>query len=257
MTNKHSASNIRLEHLSENSLILIWPEKICSRQHQEIIAHQAKIKQLLNKWLIETIVSYNSLIIYYALDKICSEKFIAKVDQLITTATVMHSPRQTDESTELALLTIPVYYGDDAGWDLNWLAKQCQLTHQEIIHLHSQKTYRAYALGFTPGFCYLGTLDEKLWQPRKKSPRLSVPAGAVAIAEQQSAIYPSSSPGGWHIIGQTPIKMYRVNHTEHSNNAIQVDFTPKISLGQKIRFQPINYQEFCQLGGQLSLISEV
>ena len=100
-----------------------------------------------------------------------------------------------------------------------------------------QQTYTAYALGFTPGFCYLATLDKKLRLPRRTTPRTNVPAGAVAIAEQQTAIYPTESPGGWHIIGQTPIELYR---------AKDESFLPKITVGDQVKFTEICLNQFNQ-----------
>ena len=94
------------------------------------------------------------------------------------------------------------------GEDLDEVARQTGLTTQEVVHIHSAREYRVYVLGFVPGFAYLGTLDERLSLPRRASPRKQVPPGSVAIAELQTAIYPSATPGGWHLIGHTDTRLF-------------------------------------------------
>lgn len=231
----HIFDEIKVFANSENSVLLTWPEKICPLQHQKIITVEQALKQQLGEIISESIVSYNALIIYYHFDKITFSQLVGHIAEVLSTIDQPDIRHQSPDS----IIEIPVYYSEESGWDLVNLAKQCQLTIEQIIELHSQRTYHAYALGFTPGFCYLGTLDNTLALPRKASPRLSVPKGAVAIAEQQTAIYPNESPGGWHIIGQTPMPMYRtVNNT----------FIPTIAVGQSVRFVPINKTRFQAMG---------
>ncbi len=121
------------------------------------------------------------------------------------------------------------------------VAKHCQLSMEEIIKRHSEAVYRAYAIGFTPGFAFLGNTPDELHVPRKTTPRLKVPIGSVAIAENQTAVYPSVTPGGWQIIGRTPINL--------------IDWGSKnlalIAMGDSVRFESISRDEFLVQGGQL------
>ena len=284
--------SIDISYPGENSILIEWPEKICVKQHRQIIACQQQVNTLLAEFIIDSIASYNSLMIYYSLEKLFEKRslkqFVAMMSEII--ADVCGQSQKTDNITapelletslEVSLQTkllktieIPVYYGEEAGWDLRWVAEQSALSVEEVIELHSQTTYRAYALGFTPGFCYLASLHEKLRHARRQSPRVVVPKGAVAIAEQQTAIYPNISPGGWHIIGQTPMAMYKTGgnspllepsllapsllDSAELNRALvrnndQPSFLPTIAVGQEISFKAISYQEFCQLGGVLAL----
>lgn len=103
---------------------------------------------------------------------------------------------------------IQVAYGDDFGPDLEFVAQHNKLTPEEVIQIHTSGTYLIYMIGFTPGFPFLGGLSEKIFTPRLEKPRLSVPAGSVGIAKNQTGIYPIDSPGGWQLIGKTPIKLY-------------------------------------------------
>lgn len=103
---------------------------------------------------------------------------------------------------------IPVCYGAEFGPDIQFVADYNQLTIEEVIQLHSKRTYHIYAIGFAPGFCYLGGLEERLHTPRLETPRTFVPAGSVGIAEAQTGVYPLNSPGGWRLIGRTPLKLF-------------------------------------------------
>jgi len=219
---------------SEESVLVTWPEKVCPVQHQLIISTEKLITSQHDDVIFESIVSYNSMILYYHFQHISypqlQQHILASIHQAEINAQIEKATQKT--------VDIPVYYGDEVAWDLAEVAKQCKISIEEVVCLHSQRTYRAYALGFTPGFCYLGSLDKKLRLSRKSTPRVAVPKGAVAIADQQTAIYPNISPGGWHIIGQTPIEMFQKNETS---------FQPKLSLGQQIKFIPINKQTYIEL----------
>lgn len=117
-------------------------------------------------------------------------------------------PQLPEQDVDGQHFDIPVHYGGTDGPDLDAAARHCGLSAQELITRHSAVVYRVYCLGFQPGFAYLGQLDEALHIPRLATPRLAIPAGSVAIAGTQSAIYPSSSPGGWHIIGRTTLALF-------------------------------------------------
>jgi KipI family sensor histidine kinase inhibitor len=136
---------------------------------------------------------------------------------------------------------IPVYYSEESGLDLPRLVAEKSLSIDDIINLHCSRTYLVYAIGFAPGFAYLGELDERLITPRLPSPRKSVPSGSVAIADRQTAIYPAQSPGGWNLLGLTATRMF----DPHSNPAMPVN------IGDSVRFRPVTRREFLQVGGTL------
>ena len=138
-------------------------------------------------------------------------------------------------------VVIPVYYGKEVGPDLEDVAKHCQLSINEVIKRHSETVYRAYAIGFTPGFAFLGNTPDELHVPRKTTPLLKVPVGSVAIAENQTAVYPSVTPGGWQIIGRTP-----VNLIDWGSENLAL-----IAMGDAVRFEAISRDEFLVQGGQL------
>ena len=132
------------------------------------------------------------------------------------------------------IITIPVHYGGSFGPDLPEVAEYHGMTPSEVIALHSAVTYRVYMIGFSPGFPFLGGLDPRLHTPRKQSPREKVPAGSVGIADQQTGIYSLDSPGGWRVIGRTPVKLFDLSREEPL----------LLGAGDRVLFQPITENEF-------------
>ena len=134
------------------------------------------------------------------------------------------------------IIHIPVCYSNDFCVDMGFLMKEKNISSEEIIHLHTSKIYRVYMIGFLPGFSYLGKLDEKLMIPRKLKPA-PVVAGSVGIAGSQTGIYPLDTPGGWQIIGRTPVKLFK------ADAAIPVT----LNIGNQIKFYEISMEEFEKL----------
>jgi inhibitor of KinA len=131
-------------------------------------------------------------------------------------------------------IVIPVCYGGEAGVDLETVAAQCGLTAQEVIELHSGANYRVYAIGFVPGFPYLGGLPAALGLPRRTTPRTQVPPGSVGIGSAQTGVYPMATPGGWHLIGRTPLQLFRPAEPRPC----------LLRVGDTVRFTPISPEEF-------------
>ena len=144
-------------------------------------------------------------------------------------ATTLHTPAPANET-----ITIPVCYGGAFGPDLAALAAHARLPEQAVIGAHASKPYRALTLGFAPGFAYLGMLDEQLRAPRLPSPRAHVPAGSVGIAGGFTCIYPLPSPGGWRLIGRTPMRLFDPS----------LDDPLTIKPGAEVQFRPICEDEF-------------
>lgn len=134
-------------------------------------------------------------------------------------------------------IEIPVCYGGEYGPDLNDVSAMHGITPAETIELHSSTTYLVYFLGFVPGFAYLGELSEALVTPRLPRPRRSVPAGSVGIAGSQTGVYPFTTPGGWRLLGRTPLSMFRSDR-----NAFSL-----LTIGDRVRFTPISRQRFTAL----------
>lgn len=144
--------------------------------------------------------------------------------------------QENDDSTDKVktIINIPVCYDEHFGLDLKELSIYHQLPKEKIIQLHSSVIYTVFMIGFVPGFAYLGGMPEVLTSPRKLAPRKAIPAGSVGIAGQQTGIYPLETPGGWQIIGKTPLKLFDVNRTQPS----------LLKAGDSIKFYPINLSDF-------------
>lgn len=135
---------------------------------------------------------------------------------------------------EAAAVEIPVCYGGEFGPDIAAVAQHSGLHADEVVKVHATGKYLVHAVGFTPGFPYLGGLSEKLFTPRRASPRISVPAGSVGIGWKQTGVYPIASPGGWQIIGRTPLVLFRAG----------ADHPALLSVGDRVRFKSITAEEF-------------
>src|SRR4030095_15095963 len=185
--------------------------------------------------MIEAIPAYSSVAIYFDIPllrkKISSHKKVYewiqnKLNQLMLT-------EFAGFQTIPDLIRIPVCYDNVFAIDLPWIAEQKGLTGEEIIHLHSSRQYHVYMLGFLPGFSYMGEVDQRIVVPRKPEPQ-SILAGSVGIAGKQTGIYPLNSPGGWQIIGRTPLKMFDQNKTEPC----------LLKAGDSVEFYSITKDEF-------------
>lgn len=135
--------------------------------------------------------------------------------------------------SEPKTLKIPVLYGGERGPDLEWVAAYCGISPDEVIRLHSGTTYQVYMIGFTPGYPYMGEVPEEITIPRRETPRTLVPRGSVAIAQKQTGIYPVDSPGGWHVIGWTPLNLFDPCKTPPS----------LLEMGDRVEFFSIAEQE--------------
>jgi KipI family sensor histidine kinase inhibitor len=140
------------------------------------------------------------------------------------------------------LVEIPVYYAPETGPDLERVARLHGISVDEVIRLHTAGEYHVFAIGFAPGFAYMGQVDAGLRTPRLDTPRTAVPAGSVALADQQTAVYPLASPGGWNLLGRTPMKMF---------DPALAGLCP-VAAGDRVRFVPIARAEFLAAGGVLS-----
>jgi inhibitor of KinA len=132
------------------------------------------------------------------------------------------------------LIEVPVCYDKEFALDLDDVAQRAGVSAQEVVDLHSGAEYRVHCVGFTPGFPYLGGLPAKLATPRKEVPLKEIPAGSVAIGGSQTGIYPTKSPGGWHVIGRTPLRLFDV-----ANNP-----PARFSAGDRVHFRPITREQF-------------
>ncbi|HEX6922999.1 MAG TPA: 5-oxoprolinase subunit PxpB [Bacillales bacterium] len=177
--------------------------------------------------IIEWVPTYETVAIYYSPARIRYKELRERLAVLIQT---------DDDSSEEAgeLISIPTLYGGKAGEDLQKVARENGLSEQEVIDIHSGTDYLIYMMGFLPGFPYLGGMSKNIATSRLETPRERVPAGAVGIAGEQTGIYPLESPGGWNLIGQTPVGLFDQEREQPF----------LFQAGDWVRFVPVSQQEF-------------
>ena len=191
-----------LEHLGENASLLHLGTQLDASTLEQVRQCDQLLQQSDWPELLEIVPAYASLLLHHCIAPEQREPWFRRLLELLADT---NSPRQAEEQP---LYEIPVHYGGQHGPDLAALALQCGLDEGEVIALHQAAEYRVAMIGFAPGFPYLSGLDPRLATARKARPLLQVPAGSVAIGGQQTGIYPTVLPGGWHIIGYTPLAMF-------------------------------------------------
>ncbi len=184
--------------------------------------------------IVETVPTYRSLMVHYDPEVIRYAPLMEKLKGLLGQLDKITIPPRE-------VLEIPVLYGgEEMGPDLKFVAEHAGKTEEEVINIHTSTEYLIYMLGFTPGFTYLGGMDEAIATPRLKTPRVKIPAGSVGIAGSQTGVYPIDSPGGWQLIGRTPVRMYDAGRA-----------TPILpQAGQYIKFYAIDRAEFDKIAAQ-------
>ncbi len=218
----------------ENALILYFGSAPGPEVSDRVQAATLAAQQALGSDLIDLIPSYASLLVLF--DPLRCDAF--SVRQRLRAALADSTTAESDEGRTVVL---PAYYATESGPDLARLAEHAGLSVDEVIEIHSQTAYRVYAIGFAPGFAYLGEVDPRIAAPRLDTPRKRVPRGAVAIADRQTAVYPAVSPGGWNLIGLCPTRLFDP-HAEP---------TMPVSVGDTVRFEPVSRERFLELGGEL------
>jgi inhibitor of KinA len=211
----------------DSAVLIEWPKLISIKILNNIRQFAIEIEKQNNQAILDISYVYSSLLIIYDVNNYSFQKAVPFLKSV-------YKSTYFSKISVKSIWQIPVCYDVDFGIDLGILASEKKLLIQEIISLHTSCCYTVYGIGFLPGFLYLGGLTEKLHLPRRSTPRLDVPKGSVAIGGNQTGIYPQNSPGGWHIIGRTPVSMFKVKN----------DVPCHILPGDEIKFEAISREEY-------------
>ncbi len=198
--------SLTYHQFSSNSILISWPNSIDNFIFSDLSSYKLILENSI-KSIIEVRAAYCSLLVVYDHKMDDFYRYIIELKSF-------YSLKKTDSSISNYKWKIPVCYDQCFGSDLEILSKTKSLSIDEIIDLHSLKSYKVYFMGFLPGFLYLGGLDKKLYIPRKDNPKLNILKGSVAIGGQQTGVYPSNSPGGWYVIGNSPINFFDINKSK-------------------------------------------
>lgn len=217
--------------ISECSILIRFDDTI-TVEHIGELEHQ--IVDKLKLIVMNVVPSYRTILIDYLPFRIQETTILQELNQIVSRFDV-----QSMANKQPNYISIPVYYSQETALDFARF-EQNGLSMNQLIELHTKPVYTVSAIGFAPGFAFLSDVTQELQMPRHQTPRTHVPAGSVAIADSKTAVYPADSPGGWNIIGRTPISLF-------------TDTPPFIpfEVGDKVTFGSISKQEFVNLGGVL------
>jgi len=194
----------RIVALGDSAILVQLGEEIDPAVNRRVHALAGLVEASAIVGVIETVPAYATLLVHY-------DPLVLSFTQIKNILCEKLTQIQENESRKPRRVEVPVRYGGELGPDLESVASHLGLRVEDVIRIHSAKTYAVYIMGFTPGYPYMGKLDDALIMPRLEMPRTRVPAGTVAIAGSQTGIYSIESPGGWNLIGWTPLKLFDPN----------------------------------------------
>lgn len=215
----------KYKHISPTILELYWPPSIEESTLMEMMSMKTQIQGIWQQELLEVTMGYHCLSLRF-------KSTFQLQDILNELELLAEKSVHSDSSMNRKRWTIPVWY---SGKDLDHVASYASMSTDEVISLHQSSHYLLYFYGFMPGFMYLGGLDQQLFVPRKKQPDPLIEKGAVAIGGKQTGIYPQNSPGGWHVIGKTPVPLFNVTSDPPSNLSLETTSHLRRSLQNTIR----------------------
>lgn len=224
--------NPRIEVVAIDCLMVRLFDLIAEANMPWMLAATERLRNGFGPALVDLVPSYTALMVHYDLTALTPAQARALIDQALTDL-----QPQAQGSGQCHVL--PVWYDLSVGPELALLSQRSGLAVEEVIRRHSAHEYQVFALGFAPGFAFMGLVDEILATPRLNTPRKRVAAGSVGIAERQTAAYPVVSPGGWNLIGRTPAKLFDRERDGYS----------LMQPGDTVRFAPVSHAEFVNLGG--------
>ena len=230
------SSGFTIYPLGDHAITIEFGEQINHETNQQVLSLFHYLQSKPFQGLLDLIPAYTTLTVVYdvfQLKQYC-QKTQTVYDWLEQRIVYILQTQQLKFSPTKRSISIPVCYHQTVAPDKQWLAGQHKITEDQVIRLHTGTTYHVYMLGFLPGFPYMAAVHEKLVTPRKNNPRKLVPAGSVGIAGNQTGIYPFASPGGWQLIGQTPIKIFDINRKEAA----------LLQPGDEVTFYSISLEEF-------------
>ncbi|MDF2505990.1 5-oxoprolinase subunit PxpB [Clostridium sp.] len=216
--------------INETSVLVEFGKTINENIHRKVKAFCEYLDKYPFMGMIEYIPAFSSVSVVYNPMKIKYEKIYSLLSEILCNL--------NSSTEEKRVVKIPVCYGGKFGPDIQYVADYNKISVEEVIKIHSSGEYLVYMIGFAPGFPYLGGMSDKIATPRRKSPRTSIPRGAVGIAGMQTGVYPISTPGGWQLIGSTPQQLFRPE-----------EYPPSLlKSGDIVKFYPISFDEYEKYG---------
>ena len=222
---------VRIAPAGDAALVVEFAPRIDPEINERASALADALRRKWGAVLRDVVIGYCTVTIYFDPNRLDSRWIESEIDRIAANLDPASSYRRD-------LVEVPVCYEGDLAPDLEDVAAYGGCSREDVVILHSGREYRVYMVGFVPGFAYMAEVDARIAAPRRQTPRTVVPAGSVAIASGQTGIYPAATPGGWNIIGRTPLKPFDADRAE-----------PLLfQSGDRVRFVPISRDEFDRAG---------
>lgn len=224
--------------LGDSAIRIEFGKKIDYEIHHKIKMLAKYMEENRFHGFIECVLAYTSLTIFYdppaVWRKYKKEEVVSPYEIVKSIIEKSLTVFENEDDTQSRIVTIPVCYGGELGPDLEEVARYNHLTTNEVVHIHTSGEYLVYMIGFCPGFPFLGGMSNRIATPRRSSPRLSIPKGSVGIAGMQTGVYPISTPGGWQLIGRTPLQLFLPKQNPPT----------LLQSGDCVKFHAISYEEY-------------
>lgn len=230
-------AEVKILTAGEQGIVVEFGNVICAEINAKVHKTAQRVEQELSEWVREVVPTYRSVLVYFDPLQVKRQVLVDKIREILSVV-------EDDSSVnhEKTVLHVPVCYEGEFAPDLAFVAEHNGLSSAEVVAIHTSVPYLIYMLGFTPGFPYLGGMSERIAAPRLSQPRTVIPAGSVGIAGSQTGLYPVESPGGWRLIGRTPIKPF--------DPAAKQPFLLK--AGMYLQFTAISAAEYAAIAAQVA-----
>ncbi len=228
-------SDVRYLVSGDCAVCVEFGNEISPEINKKIRAFKIAVEKSGIPGIVETVPTYRSLLVHYRPEVIGFQELTGKFEELMGSLSNIQIPPPT-------VIEIPVLYGGEMGPDIENVAAHNGKTVDEVIEIHTSKEYLIYMLGFIAGFPYLGGMSKEIATPRLKSPRVKIDGGSVGIAGEQTGVYPVDSPGGWQLIGRTPLKLYDADREK----------PVLLEAGQYIKFRSVTAEEYRKIEKQVA-----
>lgn len=229
---------MKITPVSESTLLIRFGDVISEDVSRQVTAFMQDASHHLADVILDMTPSYTTILCWYDHHQVDYGWMVRELKALDESVAV-----GADDPASGPVVEIPVWYDPEVGYDLEEMIQTKGISHQELVERHTRQTYRVYAIGFIPGFPFMGQVEEMLITPRRTTPRPSVAAGSVGIADSQTSIYPIRSPGGWNIIGRSPTRLFT---PESETGDVSL-----LKAGDEVRFVAIDRATFKEMGGRI------
>ncbi len=222
----------KIHHAGDRAVVIEFGDTIDPLLNLSVLNLSVRLEALALPGIMETVPTFRSLMVHYDSFVLPTDELVSTIESLVLCEGMDPTPRR--------IWRLPVCYDTRVAEDLESLAQRIGMSRSRLIEIHRSRTYSVYMLGFLPGQPYLGDLADELQVPRRNNPRMRIPAGSIGIATSLTCIFPMETPCGWHVIGRTPVNLWKR----------EADPRPLFAPGDQVTFESISFQEFEDLSAQ-------